>query len=77
MAGNARDTDHILDRKTKLRKDMTVKFTFGDSNELKSATLVSRSGKATGKYKNARKSQLNDGTVTSINFDCDISSTGF
>ena len=31
--------------------------------------LISRSGKATGKYKNAWNSQLDDGTVTSIDFD--------
>ena len=43
---------------------MKVKFTLGDSEELKSATLISRSGKATGKYKNAWNNQLDDGTVT-------------
>ena len=53
---------------------MTVKFKLGSSEELKSATLISRSGKATGKYKNAWNSQLNDGTATSIDFDQDISS---
>ena len=50
LTRNTNDTDHILDRKTKLRKDMKVKFTLGDSEELKSATLISRSGKTTGKY---------------------------
>ena len=74
VTGNTSDTDHVLDRKTKLRKDMKVKFTFGDSEELKSTTLISRSGKATGKYKNAWNSQLDDGTVTSTDFDQDISS---
>ena len=48
---------------------MTVKFKLGSSEELKSATLISRSGKATGKYKNAWNSQLDDGTSTSIDFD--------
>ena len=74
LTGNTSDTDHILDRKTKLRKDMTIKFTFGDSEALKIATLTSRSKKATGKYKNAWNSKLDDGTATSIDFHCDISS---
>ena len=50
LTGNTSDTDHILDRMVKLRKYMKVKFTLGNSEELKSATLISRSGKATGKY---------------------------
>ena len=48
---------------------MKVKFTLGNSEELKSATIILRSGKATGKYKNAQNSQLDDGTVLSIDFD--------
>ena len=43
-----------------------------DSEELKSATLISRSRKATGKYKNAWNKQLDDGVLTSIDFDWDI-----
>ena len=74
MTENTSDTDHIFDRKVKLRKDMKVIFTPGNSEELKSATLISRSRKATGKYKNAWNSQLDDGAVTSINFNKDISS---
>ena len=74
LTGNRSNTDHTLDRKTKFRKDMKAKFTLGDSEELKSATLISRSGKATGKYKNTWNSQLHDGTVTFIDFDGDISS---
>ena len=69
MAGNTSDTNHILDRKAKLRKDMKVKFTLRNSEELKSATLISRSKKATGKYKNEWNSQLDDRTVTYIDFD--------
>ena len=65
LTGNTSDADHALDRKAKLRKDMKVKFSFGNSEELKSGTLISRSGKPTGKYKNAWNSQLDDGTVTS------------
>ena len=42
LTENTRDTDHILDRKTKLRKDMKVKFTLGDSEELKSPTRISK-----------------------------------
>ena len=53
---------------------MKVKFTLGNSEELKSAIIISRSGKATGKYKNAQNSQLDDGTVLYIDFDRDISS---
>ena len=52
LTENTSDTDHILERKAKLRKDMKVKFTLGNSEELKSATLISKSGKATRKYKN-------------------------
>ena len=74
LTGNTSDTDHILDRKAKLRKGMKVKFTLGNSKELKSATLISKSGKATGKYKNGWNSQLDDRTVTPIDFDQDISS---
>ena len=74
LTGNTSDTNHIRDRKAKLRKDIKVKFKLGNSEELKSATLISRSRKATGKYKNAWNSQLDDGTVTSIDFDQDISS---
>ena len=72
LTGNTTDPDHTLDRKTKLRKDMKVKFTLGDSEELKSATRISRSGKATGKYKNAWNSQLDDGTIASIYFGWDF-----
>ena len=52
FTGNTSDTDRILDRKTKLRKDVKLKFIVGDSEELKSATLISRYRKVTGKYKN-------------------------
>ena len=69
LTGNTSDTDHTLDRKAQLRKDMKVKFTLGNSKELKSATLISRSGKPTRKYKNAWNTQLHDGTVTAIYFD--------
>ena len=40
LTENTSDTDHILERKAKLRKDMKVKFTLGNSEELKSATLI-------------------------------------
>ena len=69
LTRNTSDPDHILDRKTKLRKDMKIKFTLGDSGELKSATLVSRSRKSTGGYENAWNSQLYDETITSIDFN--------
>ena len=48
---------------------MKVEFILRDSEELKLPNLISRSGKATGKYKNAWNGQLDDGTVTSIDFD--------
>ena len=69
VTGSTSDTDHILDIKANLRKDMMVKFTLGNSEELNSATVISRSKKATGKYENAWNSQLDDGTVTFIDFD--------
>ena len=42
LTENASDSDHILVRKTKLRKDMKVTFTLAYSKGLKSATLISR-----------------------------------
>ena len=38
--GKTSDTDHILDRKAKLKKDMKVKFTLGHLQEMKSANLI-------------------------------------
>ena len=43
--GKTSDTDHILDRKAKLKKDMKVKFTLGHLQEMKSANLIWKSGK--------------------------------
>ena len=40
LTENTSDTDHILEREAKLRKDIKVKFTLGNSEELKSATLI-------------------------------------
>ena len=69
LTWNTSNTDHIHDRKAKLRKDTKVKFT-----TLLSTTLISRPGKANRKYRNAWNSQLDNETVTSIDFDQDISS---
>ena len=58
LTRNASDTDHILDRKAKLRKEMKVKFTLRNSEEMKSSTLISRSVKATGTWKIAWNSYM-------------------
>ena len=43
--GKTSDTDHILDRKAKLKKVMKVKFTLGNSQEMKPANLIWKFGK--------------------------------
>ena len=73
--GKTSDTDHVLDRKAKLKKDMKVKFTLGNSQEMKSANLIWKSGKLQENTKmHGINSQLDGGSVTSIDFDQDISS---
>ena len=60
--------------KVKLKKGMKVQFKFNDSEQISSATILSRSGKATGMYKNAWNSQLNDGTIKSVDYDREVTS---
>ena len=59
-----------------LKKNSKVQFKYNDEEEYKSATLLSRSGKVTGKYNNAWNVRLNDAdeTVKSIDFERDVSS---
>ena len=59
-----------------LKKNSKVQFKYNDEEEYKSATLLSRSGKVTGKYNNAWNVRLNDAdeTVKSIDFESDVSS---
>ena len=39
--------------------------------------LISRSGKATGNYKNAWKTELDNETIKSINFEYDVTTVDF
>ena len=52
-----------------LRKSDNIRFKLKDVNEWKTATLISRSGKATGKYKKEWNSKLDDGTKQSIDYE--------
>ena len=60
--------------KPSLRKGMKVQFKLKDSDKITSATILSRSGKAKGIYKNAWNIKLSDGTIISTGCDRDISS---
>ena len=49
-----------------LKKDSTVLFKLCNSDEWHTETLKSRSGKVTGKYKNAWNTIANDGTENQL-----------
>ena len=52
-----------------LRRSDNIRFKLKGINEWKTATLISRSGKATGKYKKEWNSKLDDGTKESIDYE--------
>ena len=59
------------------KKDIQLKkheasFTSNNTNQWKTATLLSWSGKSTKKYSKAWNSQLTDGSVKSIDFERDV-----
>ena len=55
-----------------LRKNNNICLALKDSNEWKTATLISRSGKATSKYKKAWKSKLDGRTMQSSDHERDV-----
>ena len=55
-----------------LKKNDNIHFKLKDNSEWKTATLISRSGKATAKYKKAWNSKLDDGTMQSIDYERDL-----
>ena len=55
-----------------MKKNTKVQFQFKDSNEWKTAVLISRSGKATGKYSKEWNSKLDDNSIRPIDFEQDI-----
>ena len=57
-----------------LKKDMNIRFQLNNDNNLTSGTLISRSGKCGGKYKNAWNIKTADNKITSIDFDRDVAS---
>ena len=57
------DNDQVL------RKNNNIHFVLKDNNEWKTATLITRSGKAIGKYNKAWNSKLDDRTMQSIDYE--------
>ena len=51
-----------------LRKNDNIHFKLKDNSKWKTATLISRSGKATSKYKKAWNSRLDDETMESTDY---------
>ena len=56
-----------------LRKNLKVKFRFRDDNKWRTATLISRAGKATGKYNKEWNSKIDDERIRAVDFECDVS----
>ena len=57
-----------------LTKNDKICFKRKDNNEQKTATLISRSGKATDKYKKASNSKLDDRTMKSSDYEREVNS---
>ena len=55
-----------------LRKNDNSCFKLKENSEWKTATLISRSGKAPTKYKKALNSKLDDGTMQSTDYERDV-----
>ena len=60
------ENDHVL------RKNDKNCFKLKENSECKTATLISRSGKATSKYKKALNSKLDDGTMQSTDYERNV-----
>ena len=54
------------------KKNTKVQFQFKDSNEWRTAVLISKSGKATGKYSKEWNSKLDDDSIRPIDFTRDV-----
>ena len=67
------DTNNDKISQPKLKKNINVCFKFNNSDEWNTAKLISRAGKATGKYSKAWNSQFTDGSIKSIDFERDVS----
>ena len=55
-----------------LKKTTRVQFQLKDSNEWRTAVLISRSDKATGKYSKEWNSKLDDDSIGAIDFEWDV-----
>ena len=55
-----------------MKENTTVQFQFKDSNEWRIAVLISRSGKATGKYSKEWNSKLDDDSICPKDFERDV-----
>ena len=56
-----------------LNKNINVRFKLNNLDEWNTAKLISRAGKATGKYSKAWNSQFTDASIKSIDFERDVS----
>ena len=67
-------TNNNMELLAKLKKNTNVKFKLKDEVDWRSGNLISRSGKLSGKYRNAWNCELNDEdkTITSIDFERDV-----
>ena len=52
-----------------MKKNAKVKFQFQDSKEWRTAILISRSGKATGKYSKEQNSKFDNDSIRPIDFE--------
>ena len=57
---------------TYFEENVKGQFQFKDSNEWRTAVLISRSGKATGKYSKKWNSKVDDDRIRSIDFERDV-----
>ena len=61
-----------LSKPTTLKKNSKVQFQFKDSNEWRTSVLISRSGKATGKYSKEWNNKLDDDSILPMDFERDV-----
>ena len=61
-----------LSKPPTLKKNTKVQFQFKDSNEWRTAVLISRSGKATGKYSREWNNKLDYNSICPIDFELDV-----
>ena len=61
-----------LSKPPTLKKNSKVQFQFKDSNEWRTSVLISRSGKATGKYSKEWNNKLDDDSILPMDFERDV-----